>query len=858
MKRLMPVAVITLSLLSSLCVPATAFARPAAPPAQQTPQPGYTFAAIYLGGQHACALTTQGGVLCWGSNQYGQLGTGTTVPYSSQPVKVRGLDKGVKAVAMKERLTCALTEQGGVLCWGRNEFGQLGDGTKEDRSAPVPVRGLNKGVKAIAVGGAHTCALTEPGGVLCWGSNWDGQLGDGTKERRSAPVRVRGLDKGVKAIAAGDSHTCALTEQGGVLCWGGNEYGQLGDGTKEHRSAPVPVRGLDKGVKAIAAGGYYTCALTEPGGVLCWGSNRVGQLGDGTKEHRSAPVPVRGLDKGVKAIATGGAHTCALTEPGGVLCWGSNWSGQLGDGTKERRSVPVRVRGLDKGVKAIAAGGAHTCALTEQGGVLCWGRNERGQLGDGTKEDRSAPVPVRGLDNGVKAIAVVGSRTCALTEQGGVLCWGDNWAGQLGDGTKEHRSAPVPVRGLDKGVKAIAVGSSYTCALTEQSGVLCWGNNWYGQLGDGTTENRSAPVPVRGLDKGVKAIALSDTIADSHACALTEQGSVLCWGSNAYGQLGDGSTQDAYEPIKVKDLTADVSAIVVAESYNCALTAQGTAYCWGLNDHGQLGAGSIGSRLAAVDARGLDKGVKAIATGGAHTCALTEPGGVLCWGGNWDGELGDGTKEDRSAPVRVRGLDKGVKAIASGGSHTCALTETVGVLCWGGNRDGQLGDETKEGRSAPVPVRGLDKGVKAIAAGDSHTCALTGPGGVSCVGTHWQTVQERFLYALPKVLMRAVGSSKFKAIASGGDHTCALTEQSSVVCAGDNFYGQLGDGTFTPRTNSAKVTAYTRPVAAIAGGEHHTCVLTTEGGVLCWGRNQYGQLGNGEFGISPTPVAVVN
>ncbi len=435
--------------------------------------------------------------------------------------------------------------------------------------------------------------------------------------------------------------------------------------------------------------------------------------------------------------------------------------------------------------------------------MLCWGRNWAGQLGDGTKEDRSAPVRVSGLDKGVKAIAVGFAHTCALTEQGGVSCWGSNWAGQLGDGSTQDAHEPIKVKDLTADVSAIVVAESYSCALTAQGTAYCWGLNDHGQLGAGSIGNRLAAVDVRGLDKGVKAIA----VGFAHTCALTEQGSVLCWGRNEYGQLGDGTKEDRSAPVPV---------------------------------------------------RGLDKGVKAIAAGGSHTCALTEPGGVLCWGRNEHGQLGDGTKEDHSAPVPVRGLDKGVKAIAAGFAYTCALTEPGGGLWWGGNRDGELGDVTIEGRSAPVPVRGLDKGVKAIAAGDSHTCALTGPGGVSCVGTHWQTVQERFIYALPKVLMRAVGSSKFKAIASGGDHTCALTEQSSVVCAGDNFYGQLGDGTFTPRTNSAKVTAYTRPVAAIAGGEHHTCVLTTEGGVLCWGRNQYGQLGNGEFGISPTPVAVVN
>ncbi len=342
MKRLMPVAVITLSLLSSLCVPATAFARPAAPPAQQTPQPGYTFAAIYLGGQHACALTTQGGVLCWGSNQYGQLGTGTTVPYSSQPVKVRGLDKGVRAVAVSGRLTCALTEQGGVLCWGRNESGQLGDGTKEDRSAPVRVRGLNKGVKAIAVGGTHTCALTEPGGVLCWGSNWSGQLGDGTKERRSVPVRVRGLDKGVKAIAAGDSHTCALTKQGGVSCVG--THWQTVQERFLYALPKVLMRAVGSSkFKAIASGGDHTCALTEQSSVVCAGDNFYGQLGDGTFTPRTNSAKVTAYTRPVAAIAGGEHHTCVLTTEGGVLCWGRNQYGQLGNGEFGISPTPVAV-----------------------------------------------------------------------------------------------------------------------------------------------------------------------------------------------------------------------------------------------------------------------------------------------------------------------------------------------------------------------------------------------------------------------------------------------------------------------------------------------------------------------------------
>jgi alpha-tubulin suppressor-like RCC1 family protein len=276
-------------------------------------------------------------------------------------------------------------------------------------------------------------------------------------------VDVSGLTSGVAAIAAGNWHTCALTATGGVKCWGYNEYGQLGDGSTTDRTTPVDVSGLTSGVAAIAAGNWHTCALTATGGVKCWGLNGSGQLGDGgggvpCNEGYSAcrltPTPVSGLGSGVTALAAGAWHTCALTTAGGVLCWGSNWYGQLGDGTTEDRLTPTPVSGLTSGVAALAAGAGHTCARTTAGALLCWGWNGRGQLGDGgggvpCNEGYSAcrltPTPVSGLGSGVTALAAGNSHTCALTEVGGVKCWGLNWLGQLGDGTTEDRLTPVDV-----------------------------------------------------------------------------------------------------------------------------------------------------------------------------------------------------------------------------------------------------------------------------------------------------------------------------------------------------------------------------------------------------------------------------
>src|SRR6266511_414030 len=215
---------------------------------------------------------------------------------------------------------------------------------------------------AVAAGGGHSCALTSGGGVKCWGWNDSGQLGDGTTSDRPAPVDVVGLSSGVTAITARDLQSCALTSGGGVMCWGDNRWGQLGDGTTTRRLTPAAVSGLSGGVTAIATGGVQSCALTTGASVMCWGDNRNGAVGDGTTTRRLTPVAVSGLSGGVTAIATGSLHSCALTTSGGVKCWGDNEGHELGDGTTSNRSTPVDVSGLSNGVTAISAGFVHSCA----------------------------------------------------------------------------------------------------------------------------------------------------------------------------------------------------------------------------------------------------------------------------------------------------------------------------------------------------------------------------------------------------------------------------------------------------------------------------------------------------------------
>jgi len=368
--------------------------------------------------------------------------------------------------------------------------------------APAMIPPLSPAITAITAGDAHSCALTAGGGVVCWGANYYGQLGNGATgfSPVPVPVAVTSLSAGVEAIAAGDNHTCALTAGGRVVCWGQNTWGQLGNGTMTGSSVPVGVTGLPAGITAIAASGMHTCARTSGGSVLCWGANYAGQTDAGW--HRSlVPVDVTGLVGGFTA-ASGRNHTCALTAAGGATCWGYNNVGQLGTGTTDTshrgNSVPVQVVGLGRGVSAISAGDSHTCAIAE-GGVVCWGYNVHGELGNRTRVNSNVPVQVVGLGRGVSLISAGEGHTCALTSSGGVSCWGGNYVGQLGNGARANSPAAVAVSGLASGIVAIAAGHHHTCALTARGRVRCWGANSSGQLGDGTTVDRRVPVAIRFL-----------------------------------------------------------------------------------------------------------------------------------------------------------------------------------------------------------------------------------------------------------------------------------------------------------------------------------------------------------------------
>ena len=354
----------------------------------------------------------------------------------------------------------------------------------------------NPVVTAVAAGGSHSLALKSDGKVWAWGGNGFGQLGDGTNTAHTTPAHVSDLTE-VTAIAAGNTHSLALKSDGTVWAWGYNGDGRLGDGTNTNRYSPVQVQNLT-GVTAIAVGEYHSLALKSDGTIWAWGNNDYGQLGDGTYASKNTPVQVFDLT-GAKAISAGVYYSLALKSNNTVWAWGRNGNGQLGDGTTIDRLTPVQVSDLT-GAKAIAASYYHTLALKSDGTVWAWGNNDYGQLGDGTYASKNTPVQVFDL-TGAKAIAAGVYYSLALNGDGTVWAWGLNNHGQLGDGTNANSAIPVQTLGAGgigniSGVTAIAASYYHTLALKSDNTVWAWGRNNSGQLGDKTTINRTTPVLV--------------------------------------------------------------------------------------------------------------------------------------------------------------------------------------------------------------------------------------------------------------------------------------------------------------------------------------------------------------------------
>lgn len=710
------------------------------------------------------------------------------------------------SVAASLNAACASHPEGGVSCWGSDRYGALGDGDSDTAPLPVSVQGVDDAWRVALSAGYYSgfgCALARSGTIDCWGSNDRGQLGDGSVVPRNAAAAVAGIGDAV-ALALGLEFACALRVGGQVACWGAGSGGQLGDGRNSDSALPVAVLGIGAAHKVVTSNyASHACALVDSA-LWCWGNNGSGQLGDGTRTGAASPVATAPGSSWVDA-AVGHNFSCALRSDGTVWCWGDNDCDQLGSDVVTDSLVPVQIAGVS-GAIAVAAGASNACAILQDRSLWCWGSGAYNNLLDDRLLNSGAPVALTEL--GPVAEVSMGGYThggpqttlCAVKMSGEVACWGNNQQGQHGTGASSQQRTAIEVPAFD-GATSIAIGPSFTCAAVNGE-VRCAGSNVQGTLGDGTLLAREYPAPVVGVT-GARSVAAgtSWTPHGTHACALLQDGSVSCWGGNSSGQLGDRTPVDAQPTPTAVQGIAGATQIEVGVSYSCAVLADQTARCWGGNYDGQLGDGTFSGSLLPVEPMGLGPVTK-LATYYRHVCALRVDGGIRCWGECDYGESGNGATGMFNTPQEVLGID-GALDVDAGGEHACAILADRSVACWGADNSGQLGNGTGTTSHLPSAVVGL-------------TDAL--------------------------------------ALALGFYHSCALKLDGTVWCWGGNSFGELGDPAAWGASSPIPVPGVSDGVAIYAGG-NSTFVVTGSGAVLAFGDNQFGQLGIGHGHLRPQLVA---
>ncbi len=694
----------------------------------------------------------------WGLNNFGQVGDGTTTNAAS-PVPIE--QPLWSQVSAGRAHTCGLGNVGSLWCWGDDNFEQQGNGTGATGNVYTPTAvDTATNWNSVATGWGHTCATKSNGELWCWGNNTYAQVGLSGTETRAVPERVEPLETW-RTVSAGVYHTCAITTVNELSCWGRNTSGQVGNGATSLFGGTAPYRHTGSDWASVSAGERHTCATKANGTLWCWGSDSLGQMGNGSASSTSILVPTQvGAATDWTQVEAGYDHVCGTRALGDLYCWGRSTAGQVGNGVAGNYVHSVTAIAIGTTWADLSAGAEHTCGLRTAGTVWCWGRDAYGQIGHDSATGSYSTTPTQ-LDVGAGWVSIeLGEHhSCALKNNDRMWCWGETVGGRagLGEMADAQRAEPVNPVWTD-----IAAGASHSCRRGESGSVWCWGGNSDGQLGSGDTTDRAAPDRVF-----VQWDERYDEIdaRGNNTCAVRDNSDLYCWGDNSQGQIGDGTTTDR----PTKTLVLASVAQVSTGSHTCAVRLDGTLWCWGWNNTGQVGDGTTTSRSSPTQI-GVATNWASVSTGSQHTCGLTVGGTLSCWGNGSNGEIGNSSTADQLTPTPVNGATSWT-SVAAGNGHTCATVNDLDVLCWGLNVYGEVGDGTTTSRVAPTLVLSGVNAVESVTTGDFHSCAVTVHGLV------------RQLY-----------------------------------CWGANYVGQIGDGTTTGRPSPAPIATSIWQVAA--GGNH--------------------------------------
>ena len=695
--------------------------------------------------------------------------------------------------------TTAIKSDGTLWAWGDNRSGQLGDGTTTARYIPTQESTQSTNWSAVSVGYSHTSAIKTDGTLWAWGANWDGQLGDGTTDSSSIAIQEDTNATDWRSISTGGYYTTAIKTDGTLWAWGANWVGQLGDGTTDSSSIAIQEDTNATDWHSVSAGYYHTAAIKTDGTLWAWGNNERGQLGDGTTDNRLVPTQESSTATNWSAVSAGNSHTVAVKTDGVLWAWGDNWAGQLGDGTTTRRLIPTQEGTNATDWHSVSAGdGGHTIAIKTNGTLWAWGWNWSGQLGDGTTTERHVPTQESTTAANWSAVSAGYNHTTVVKTDGTLWAWGNNERGQLGDGTTDNIWVPTQESTTATNWSAVSAGSGHTVAVKTDGTLWAWGYNRSGQLGDGTTDSRQVPT-----QESTDATNWSSVSAGyNHTAAVKTDGTLWAWGSNGIGQLGDGTTIERHNPTQEINAAIDWSYVDVGGFHTTAIKSDGTLWAWGSNYRGQLGDGTMTARYVPTQEDSNATDWRSVSAGLLYTTAIKTDGTLWAWGDNGNGQLGDGTTDNRWIPTQEDSNATDWRSVSAGHNHTTAIKSNGTLWAWGANGNGALGDGTTIDRL--VPTQEIN------------------------AATNWSSVS------------------------AGNSHTVAVKTDGTLWAWGYNEYGALGDGTTIGKQVPTQEDTAATDWNSVSAGQLYTTAIKSDGTLWAWGRNENGQLGDNSLTWVPT------
>jgi alpha-tubulin suppressor-like RCC1 family protein len=635
---------------------------------------GTNWKQVSAGYNHTAAIKTDGTLWTCGYNLQGQLGDGTTTDLSS-PGTTAGGGTNWKQVDCGAGYTAAIKTDGTLWTWGANSSGQLGDGTTSNRSSPGTTAGGGTNWKQVSAGELHTAAIKTDGTLWGWGLNDSGQLGIDPFKYRGSPVTTARGGNDWAQVSCGYRNSAGITVYGELWVWGCYS----GSGSLDYVFSPVTVAGGGTNWAQVSCGDDHTAAIKTDGTLWTWGVNTSGKLGDGTTTSRLSPGTTAGGGTNWAQVSTAyGFYTAAIKTDGTLWTWGANDYGQLGDGTTTSRRSPGTTAGGGTNWAQVSCGYNHTAAIKTDGTLWTWGVNTSGKLGDGTTTSRSSPGTTAGGGTNWAQVSCGVDHTAAIKTDGTLWTWGRNDYGQLGDGTTTSRSSPGTTAGGGTNWAQVSFVSDGTIAIKTDGTLWTWGY-------DPDNSSHWSPVTTFGGDTDWDQVSIGFTTGGyvapgdvPGAAAIKTDGTLWIWGDNSiYGRLGIGET--------VLSLLSPATAFgggtnwkqvdCGGGAHTAAIKTDGTLWSCGYNGSGQLGDGTTTMRSSPVTTAGGGTNWKQVEGGDDHTAAIKTDGTLWTWGYNYYGQLGDGTTTDRSSPGTIAGGGTNWKQVSAGYNHTAVIKD---------------------------------------------------------------------------------------------------------------------------------------------------------------------------------------